>query len=71
MWNRHTFIKNPDNGRRVARPNPASEWVIKDVPELRIVDQALWEKVKERQKRLRKAKASAKSSARASCSPAC
>jgi hypothetical protein len=33
----------------VSRPNPKSEWVNRDVPELRIVDQELWEQVKARQ----------------------
>ena len=57
MWNRQSFIKNPDNGRRVARLNPASEWIVKDVPELRIVDQELWERVKARQQGLRRNRA--------------
>jgi hypothetical protein len=56
VWNRQSFIKNPDTGRRIARPNPGSEWIIKDVPELRIIDQGLWDKVKERQKGLRRAR---------------
>jgi len=57
VWNRLTYIKNPDTGNRVSRLNPASEWIIKDVPSLRIIDQALWDKVKDRQKNLRKEKA--------------
>ena len=57
VWNRQSFIKNPDNGRRVARLNPASEWIVKDVPELRIVDQELWERVKARQQGLRRNRA--------------
>jgi len=54
VWNRQSFIKNPDTGKRVSRLNPESEWIVKDVPELRIIDDALWEKVKARQKGLRK-----------------
>ena len=54
VWNRQRFIKDPDTGKRVSRPNPESEWIIRDVPELRIVDQELWEKVKARQQSLRK-----------------
>ena len=38
VWNRQRFLKNPDTGKRVARPNPSSEWITTDVPELRIVD---------------------------------
>ena len=33
----------------VSRLNPENEWIIKDVPELRIVEQDLWEAVKGRQ----------------------
>ena len=43
------FVKNPETGRRVARFNPKSVRIIRDVPELRIIDQALWDKVKARQ----------------------
>jgi len=49
VWNRQRFIKDPDTGKRVSRPNPMSEWVNRDVPELRIVEQELWEQVKARQ----------------------
>ena len=34
--------------RLLSRPNPPSEWIVEDVPELRIVDDALWEKVSDR-----------------------
>lgn len=49
VWNRQRFVKNPDTGKRQARPNPEEEWVIQDVPELRILDDELWEAVKARQ----------------------
>ena len=52
VWNRLRYIKDPDTGRRVSRLNPESEWVTKEVPELRLVDQDLWEAVKERQNQL-------------------
>jgi site-specific DNA recombinase len=50
VWNRLRYLKDPDTGKRVSRLNPESEWVIQDVPELRIVEQAVWDTVKERQK---------------------
>ncbi|SDH76793.1 recombinase family protein [Roseospirillum parvum] len=56
IWNRQRFIKDPDTGKRVARPNPESEWIVSDVPELRIVDQELWDIVKARQGTLERAK---------------
>ncbi|CAN5504832.1 hypothetical protein BH23ACI1_BH23ACI1_24020 [soil metagenome] len=45
VWNRQRFLKDPDTGKRVARPNPPSEWITKDVPELRILDDELWQAV--------------------------
>jgi site-specific DNA recombinase len=49
VWNRQWFVKDPDTGKRQARPNPPSEWIRKDVPALRIIDDELWEAVKARQ----------------------
>ncbi len=48
VWNRQRFLKDPDTGKRVSRMNPLSEWIIKDVPELRIIDDDLWQAVKAR-----------------------
>ena len=42
VWNRQRFIKDPDTGKRVSRPNPEEEWITRDVPELRIVGNRLW-----------------------------
>jgi site-specific DNA recombinase len=53
VWNRQRFIKDPDTGRRVPRHNDAAERVVKDVPELRIVPQELWDRVKARQATMR------------------
>ena len=54
VWNRLRYVKDPTTGRRVSRLNPESEWIFRDVPELRIVDQDLWNRVKMRQTELRK-----------------
>jgi len=48
IWNRQSFIKDPTTGRRVPRHNPEREWIVLDIPELRIVEQALWEKAHSR-----------------------
>jgi site-specific DNA recombinase len=53
VWNRQRFLKDPDMGKRIARPNPEAEWVVQEVPDLRIVDAALWQTVRERQASLR------------------
>ncbi|MBB4166613.1 recombinase family protein [Rhizobium sp. BK538] len=49
IWNRMRYIKDPSTGKRVSRLNPESEWIIKDVSELRIIDVQLWQAVRERQ----------------------
>jgi hypothetical protein len=49
VWNRQRFIKDPDTGKRQARPNPESEWIVQQVPDLRILDDDLWNSVKARQ----------------------
>ena len=49
IWNRQRYVKDPSTGRRVSRLNPESDWVITEVPELRIVDDRLWQAVKDRQ----------------------
>jgi hypothetical protein len=49
IFNRRKFRKNPKTEKREARMNGESSWVIVDVPELRIIDDALWDRVKQRQ----------------------
>ena len=53
VWNRQHFIKDPNTGKRQARLNPESKWIIEEVPHLRIVEDALWTSVKERQEHSR------------------
>jgi len=55
VWNRQTFIKDPNTGKRQARPNPPEDWVVQEVPELRIIGDALWNEVKARQQHVRRA----------------
>jgi site-specific DNA recombinase len=52
VWNRQRFIKDPNTGKRVSRPNPETKWIRTEVPELRIVDDELWQRVKLRQAEL-------------------
>ena len=52
-WNRCAYVKDPRTGKRVARPNPRAQWEIVPVPELRIVDDALWDAVKAQQAEVR------------------
>jgi site-specific DNA recombinase len=48
VYNKTRYVKNPANGRREVRVNPPSEWLAVDVPELRIIDDALWDAVRAR-----------------------
>lgn len=52
VHNRCRYLKNPDTGKRVSRLNPEEEWLRKDHPDLRIVSDELWGRVKARQKKL-------------------
>jgi site-specific DNA recombinase len=53
IWNRQRFEKDPSSAKRQARPNPRENWITQEVPELRIIDDALWNEVKARQKQIR------------------
>ncbi len=48
VFNRTRKKRNPDTGKHVARDNPPAEWIVTDVPNLRIVDDALWDAVQTR-----------------------
>jgi site-specific DNA recombinase len=54
VWNRQRYIKDPTSRKRVARLNPAAEWISTDTPDLRIIDDALWAVVKRRQQTVRR-----------------
>ena len=49
VWNRLRYVKNPETGKRVSRINPPEERIVTEVPDLRIVDDGLWQAVRERQ----------------------
>lgn len=49
VWNRLRYVKDPGTGKRVSRLNPETEWVITEVPDLRIIDAGLWNAARARQ----------------------
>jgi site-specific DNA recombinase len=53
VWNRLRYVKDPVSGRRRSRLNPPDLWIVTKVPDLRIVDDALWDAVKRRQTTIR------------------
>ena len=52
IWNSSRFVKTPGTNKRVRRARPESEWRIVPHPELQIVSDELWQRVKERQDEL-------------------
>ncbi len=42
IWNRLCYRKDPISRKRVSRLNPESEWIINEVPDLRIIDDDTW-----------------------------
>lgn len=45
VWNKVTMVKDPNTGKRLSRPNPQSEWVYQDAPDLVIVPPDLFDAV--------------------------
>lgn len=43
VYNRQRFIKDPATGKRQARPNPPSEWMEGEAPDMRIIEQGVWD----------------------------
>jgi DNA invertase Pin-like site-specific DNA recombinase len=48
VWNRLAYSKDPETGRRRSRQRVDTERIVKELPELRIVSQVLWERAKAR-----------------------
>jgi len=48
VWNRQGFVKDPSTGKRVSRPNPPEAWIVSPAPELRIIDERLWQAAQDR-----------------------
>lgn len=42
VYNRQRFVKDPITGKRQARPNPRTDWLVKEIPELQIVETDIW-----------------------------
>ena len=54
VWNRLNYRKDPSTGRRVSRLNPEGEWQVVEAPDLRLLDDEVWNAARDRQKRLEK-----------------
>ncbi len=49
VWNRLRYVKDPETGKRVSRPNSEDAVIITDVSDLRIIDDQRWKAAKARQ----------------------
>ena len=47
IWNRLSYLRNPETRKRVSRPNSPENWIITDVPDLRIIDDELWSRAQD------------------------
>ncbi len=59
IFNRRNWVEVPNEKRgfsRQPRLNPESEWIVRDEPDLRIIDQPLWDAVKAQQTEARAAR---------------
>ena len=50
VWNRSQWLKNPDTGRRKYVLRPENEWIVNELPELRIIPPDLWEAARKRRR---------------------
>lgn len=50
IWNRRKWVRDPETERKLPKLRPESEWIVVDRPDLRIIPQALWDRVQARRK---------------------
>jgi hypothetical protein len=48
VWNRRAFVKEPRTNKRISRERPEKDWLVHGVPELRIIEEGLWDRVQQR-----------------------
>lgn len=63
LWNKQTYVRDPDSGKRLARVRKPEENVVIEVPYLRIVGQDLWDRAQARLLAIRQLPGVAKSRA--------
>lgn len=51
IWNRTKRVINPETNGRQHKLRPESEWLVQEMPELRIVPEDLWQRVQARRRR--------------------
>jgi site-specific DNA recombinase len=48
IWNRQSFVKDPETGKRISRPNPRDQWMHANAEHLRIIDAKTWASAQDR-----------------------
>ncbi len=51
IWNRLNYLRDPETRKRVSRLNSPGNWIVTDVPDLRIIDDELWLRAQDMQER--------------------
>ncbi len=51
IWNRLSYLRDPETRKRVSRLNSPENWIITDVPDLRIIGDELWSRAQDIQQR--------------------
>jgi site-specific DNA recombinase len=54
IWNRSRWVRVPGTRRRHRIARPVSEWIVQDRPDLRVIDETLWQDVQARRARVRR-----------------
>jgi site-specific DNA recombinase len=49
VWNRLTYRRDPQTRKRVSQPNPPDQWIVSEVPDLRIITDDQWKQAQEQQ----------------------
>ena len=53
FWGKTRKVRSPETGKRIKRHRDPTEWVMKEIPEQRIVSDDLWERVEQRREQVK------------------
>ena len=51
VWNRLSYRREPETGKRISQLNAPEEWIVSNVPELRLIEDDLWDIVQSLQEK--------------------
>ena len=50
VWNRLTYRRDPQTRKRVSQINSSDQWIVSEIPELRVITDDQWDQAQEQQK---------------------